>query len=519
MGKTNSKNQIDITASFNNEKRRKTLEAIMQKVQKFSPKDLKADILAWMKQASQKERNSSNLPEKKNFHSIFLRFLEALESKFYAEMIHQICYTLQITPLSFEDESIRKKLIHVCLKTAFECDSRGEDSVKISKLKEFFDGWVTINSQPIILSIEPLISICGINAPGSMGKDKDFYVICEKISLTKISREVNDILMDMMYDDERMMDDGKVTQIKRTSDESTRSNESPEGKDISKGKETAQKYTRDREDSRKMKRVKREVKCVRYIGDNEYIDTTEEEKSVLAGKLDQIMIEAKTIVAFLFELFTYVFDSIGLKNYTHDNDCIKQIITRYLFSKDSSLMNLTLYLVRIVKSAEHQIFTEKKQWLSGQPDSSVLNPKVEKKLIGGVNEIDIGFKDDLSKIKRDLNRRLVEVLRIPPKNYRDIISNLRLMAVYLEDLTNRDHYFLAYWAEVLQSWIQGAFEDLELDTKIEFIHIIIKYIESNEMLIFASAIERLHRERLVDNQFFQLFINTMETRLEIHIKK
>ena len=149
MGTLKSKEPTDITSDFNNSKGRKeTLDKVLGRVQQFTPKLLKKDILAWMRSVV-KDEHKCGFPKlrirlRKQFESVFMQLLELLDSKFYADMMHQICYSLQITPLDFEDPSIRKKLLHVCLRTAFDCERRGESTEKFSLFKEFFDCWVLI---------------------------------------------------------------------------------------------------------------------------------------------------------------------------------------------------------------------------------------------------------------------------------------------------------------------------------------------------------------------------------------
>ena len=469
MGKSASKEPRDITTTFNNSKKRKeTLDKVLGRVQQFSPKLLKTDILSWMRNVMKDEHKCQcsllRISLRRQFEKAFMQLLECLDTKFYADMMHQICYSLQITPLDFQDRSIRKKLLHVCLRTAFDCEGRGESSEKFSLFKEFFDCWVLIENKDTVEKVFHLIDFCTVEAPEPESDPEKLkhLMFCTRKKFSQLQRTNQKIFRGFFQGDV--------------------------------------------------------ISAVRYMEDGHYLPLDEATQTGLCETLSQIISEAKMISSFLFELVYYLFDFISIQQNAAEDSCLRELITRYLFSQNSSLLSLSLYLVRILNSREHDIFTRKKAWLSKQEDARVLNPSVEKKLKRGIQTVVIGFKDDLSKLRRDLNKRLVEALRVPSESYSDIVSRMRLMAVYLEDLPRRDHYFLAFWAEILEAWIAGSFEDIELDVKIELFHMIIKYLDSNEVLIFALAIEKLHHERLVDHQFFHLFIGTMKTELEIHAR-
>lgn len=194
---------------------------------------------------------------------------------------------------------------------------------------------------------------------------------------------------------------------------------------------------------------------------------------------------------------------------------MKEVITRYMFSKDSTLLTLSLYLVRVLNSEAHNHFVEKKEALTLTPDHLILNSNIMGK-IRQQTKIEIDFKEDLSKIRKVLRDSLVERLKQPCATFEDVLERLKLFASQLEDLPNQDHFYLVYWAEILTAWMSQTFDmsRLDLDVQIEMFHVIIKYITSNEVLVFAIAIEILHRERLKNHQFFHLLIQTMSTPWE-----
>ena len=460
-------NNVDILDRINQGERGTRLTAIKNKATQFNSKELKNQIISWMHEALSSDcSNTINFLRKKTFDETFLKLLENLPSILYGTIINSIVWILESKPISLEDPSIRKKVLQLFLGTAFDDQKRKGSFSQITIFREFIDCWVSIDCNTILDYI--IYFTMDI-------EDSPFFdnaEIYRERDVKLLQKETREVLTSVLSKNQ-----GQVKKIYNIV------------------------YKKD---------------CKYRL----FNTATSNQVKKLSFFLSQVAEEAKTISEFLFQLFWYIFNFIDLPKNTDDSrvfsdqDHMKEVITRYMFSKDSTLLTLSLYLVRVLHSEAHNHFIEKKEALDRTEDQALLNKKIMREL-RQQERVTIEFKEELSKIRKELRDNLVKQLEHPCVTFDDILDRLKLFASQLEDLPNQDHYYLVYWAEILTEWMAKTFDSqLELDMKIEMLHVIIKYITSKEVLVFAIAIEILHRERLEHHQFFHLLILTMQTPWE-----
>jgi hypothetical protein len=460
MGNSKSKRLtcgVNLVDSLNKGDRAKQMREIKKRIEQFDTKQLKKDFIEWMEEKTEQEVAGSIIYLKtKKFNSIFLKLLKSLDSELYGMIVSSLIWCLSTNFIDLQNPSIQKHLLQIYLKTVFDEPDKEVSSSQISMFREFIDCWISADSIEILNHI--VYFLMDLDDPATF----DLRKVYQPKKVSKLQTDTQDALANVLHG--------------------------------------------------------REVYTIKYLPESKFNLNTRmgvEQAEKLNFFLTQIIEMSKTITNFLFELFVYIFNFIELPQNEGDTDSLKEIITRYLFSKDSNLLALCLYLCRVLNSKEHSCFTDKKEWLATLSDEAILSVDILMKLrqkARSSSTLKLEFRSDLSKTCRTLEKTLVVKLSQPVTSYDDIIDRLKDLSATLSKLSDKDHYFLVYWVDICQSWIFTVFgKDLEVDTKVMLINVIIKYLDSNEALVFAIVIQRLHKERLEDHRLFKLFIDTMKT--------
>ena len=448
---------VDIVERLNDGVRGSRISEIKEKTNQFSSTQLKSDIIAWMrKQISKDQKTTINFLKKREFDEIFIKLLEKLGSLLYGTIIHSIVWILESNKMDLSDDSLRKKVLQHFLKDELDENygEKGQNYNQIGIFREFIDCWVSIHCDSIL---DYIIDFT-MDKEDEINFDKsEIYKEKEKKVLKKQTAEVLDQLLS----------------------------------------------------SKKIYNISYKKDC-KY---RSFSDSLGSQVKKLDFFLNQIEEESKTISNFLFELFWYIFNFINLKedreSSQDDREEMKGVITRYMFSKDSNLLNLTLYLVRVLNSQDYDEFVDKKRKLNTMNDDEILEREIVYKL-NQVDEINIEFKENISHIRKVLKTELIDKIKVPCRSFEDIVERAKTFAAQLKSLPDKDHYFIVFWVEIFYQWFNKSFNNnLEIENRIQMFYLIIKYIQSNEVLVFAIAVQILHRDRLENHQAFSLFLNTM----------
>lgn len=438
--------------------RGKRIREINRNIDRFDTFKLRKEIVEYMENSSTKAHTSSIVYLKLHkFKQIFIDLLQYLSTQLYGEILSSIAWCIESHKLDFDSESIRLNLLQIYLRSGV-CESAQEDkSNHITIFREFVDCWVSAESIEILNYI--LFFAVQQDDCGDMDTDK-IYTKRDKSMLRKETRGAIDKVLG-----------------------------------------------------------NRDVFSIQYIKNVKFsLDTnqshTQAEK--LEFFLNQMIEESRTITLFLFSLFHYMFDFIGLKDNRAEVQMQKDVITRYLFSKDSTLLALSLYLTGVLHSSDHKKFVKKRAYLQRHDDKQLFETSylksIDKTRSG---KFQINFPSDLSKVNRMLCTKLVKELEAEyPTSFEDIIKALKLFARFLDRLSQQDHFLLYYWLCIFDCWMIAVFGLTDLDCKISLLHITVKYLASDEVLIFAMVLLKLHK-KLEEEQTLPLFIEILKRDFKV----
>lgn len=437
----------------NQTKRGRRIEEINRHIDRFDTLELRQNIVESMEKSIQNNQTSTIAYLKLyKFKQIFIGLLQSLSTQLYGEILSSIAWCIESHKINLDSNSIRLQLLQVYLRSGID-EYRVEDkSNHIDIYREFVDCWVSSES------IEILKYIINFAVKDDASGDMDTDEIYRKRDKSLLRKDTREALA-------KVLGDRNIYSINYK-------------KNVKFALDTNQSYV---------------------------------QAEKLTFFLNQIVEESRTITRFLFDLFSYMFNFIDLKENKANNQLLKDVITRYLFSKDSTLLALSLYLTSVLYSVDHIKFVKKREYLQRYDDLKLFDNRYLK----GLNpeksgKFSIRFPADLSKINRMLNLKLVKPLETQyPRTFEDIIRALKLFAKYLDHLSEQDHFLLYYWLCIFDCWMMAVFGPTDIDCKICLLHITVKYLDSDEILIFAMVLLKLHK-RLEDEQTLPLFIEILQ---------
>lgn len=426
---------------------------------------LKKAIIKWMGEKLQECPRGDKIEcmKVKQFNQDFFELVKLLESGFYGSMLKTMVWCLHDKHMNISQEDIQLRLVEIYLATDITDGEVLKSINEVSAIRTFIDYWV---AQDVLNFVDYLILfLLEMDDPieeralivGRSKKLKDFPLETVKV--------INEVVC-------KKRPDGTVKE------------------------KVHHKVTYQGIKSWKYK-LKKEGNLTHNTLDKANIF------------LNQILEMSGTITTFLLELFLSIFDFVDLPKYRGGHVRFKEPITRYIFVKDSNLMAATLFLTKIINWECFKFFLEKCEDLKNTPDDKILNPKIMK-YARTVPPTDNLFRpEELTKYKKAQIREAIGKFKMPVDTFQDMITMLKEVTATLVNMVRKDPFFLVHWVEVFDRWVHAGFTQiLEADSLIEIFYVIMKYMDTEDILLYALALSKLF-PRLDDTYTFSLFHNTM----------
>ena len=316
----------------------------------------------------------------------------------------------------------------------------------------------------------------------------------------------------------------------------------------------------------------RQTYKIRYITDpNNRLGTRYSNKMLanIKNLQSEWMEIIRIIVSCIYHTFVVIFDRMGLDSgKAEDHIAMKEIITRFLFSRGSNFMSMFLYMDRAMNHTVFTNFEEKRLGLAKMSPNQIIPSETRLKMKkeqnpslvlsahsgeenrgpatptsgrslrnitiqSGSRGSDRGshpppLKNTLSFSGVPTTAKFLPSVRRTPairpllhclataqyiKSFEDVVSSIKILAESIFNLVDKDLHYLLSWLEVFEAWLEHIYgKGVLTDTEVIYhFDLVIKYLPNHEILSFAFALEKLLRKKTMETKIYHVLFISLTT--------